>query len=216
MDKEQLKKQYFKSKEQLSVMRDEITLNRWKILSRANKIGKRIWRRRFTRRILSRDMDIPYTTTLRCLSLDKANKRTWGLIKNKKISVYKVAQICQSKCNTYQDDIVDLVIEENYSTYQITTLNIKNSGDISKERHRLACENGYSRKHSAYFNFNSWVDRGTLFLLMDKAHLPDDKIEDIENKLKRLSGQIGRYLKDTPCIKSANNLGGENNDINKI
>ncbi len=206
MNKELLKIQYFESKEQLSAMRDEITLSRWKTLSTANKIGKKIWGRRFTRKRLSEDMDIPYTTMLRCLSLDRANKRTWKLIKNGKISVYKVAQICQSKCRTYQDEIVDLVIKEDYSTYQITTLNIKNLGDINKERHRLACENGYSRKSSAYYNFSSWVDRGTMFLLMDKKHLPEDRLKEIDSKLKRLNGQIGRYLKDTPCINKANNL----------
>ena len=35
-------KQYYAYKEQLDKLRDEITLNRWKILSAAYKEGKRI------------------------------------------------------------------------------------------------------------------------------------------------------------------------------
>ena len=87
--KEQNKKQYFKQKILLDAIRDDVTLKRWKILSKAYKLGKSIWNSQFTKVKLAEDMNMPLTTVLRCLSLDKANKRTWKLIKEKKISVFK-------------------------------------------------------------------------------------------------------------------------------
>lgn len=209
MNKEKLKEKYFGSKDELSKMRDDITLKRWKILSKAYKIGKKIWGTKFTREKLSIDMDIPYTTTIRCLSLDRVNKRNWNLIDKGKISVFKVAQICQSKNITYQDEIVDLVIKENYSTYQIKTLKVGSLKDISKEKHRLAIENGYSGKESAYRNFNMWIDRGHLFLIMDKDKLTNNKREEVINKLKILNKKIDSYL-DSSFIKSTNNLEEQN------
>lgn len=203
MDKELLKKQYTESREQLLKMRDNITLKRWKVLSKAYKIGKKIWGTKFTREQLAEDMDMKYTTTLRCLSLDRVNKRNWKLIDKGKISVFKVAQICQSKSITYQDEIVDLVIKENYSTYQITTLKVRSFGDINKEKHRLATENGYSRKESAYRNFNMWIDRGHLFLLMDKKHLPEKKHKEIMDKLKKINRDISFYLNSSSINKAS-------------
>ncbi len=194
MNKDNLKKQYFQSKEELDILRDDITLKKWKILSKAYKTGKKIWGTRFTRQRLSYDMDIPVTTVLRCLSLDKANKRTWRLIRAKKISVFKVAQICQSKNNAFQGKIIDMVIENNLSTYQITSLRVNDISDISKEKHRLATENGYSRKSSAYRDISNWIDRGTMFMLMDEKHLPENKREDVNDKLKKLYKNIGRRL----------------------
>ncbi len=194
MRKETLKKQYFKSKEQLDSLRDNITLKRWKILSKAYEVGKEIWGPKFTREKLSIDMEIPMTTVLRCLSLDRVNKRSWGLVDEGKLSVFKLALICQLKDRTYQDEIVDLVIEEELSTYQIKSLKIKDLKDINKERHRLACENGYSRKNSAYSNFNNWIDRGKIFLLMEKKHLPENKKEELETNLSKLNNIIAQYL----------------------
>ena len=102
--------------------------------------------------------------------------------------------ICQSKSRTYQDEIVNLVIEDNLSTYQIKTLKVNNLKDINLERHRLAVENGYSRKNSAYFHFRRWAERGKIFLLMDKSYLPESKMDDIEERLKKLKEDIGKYL----------------------
>lgn len=195
MNKQQLTKQYYDSKKKLLDMRDDITLKRWKVLSKAYKLGKQVWGSRFTRERLAEDMDTPYTTVLRCLSLDRVNKRNWKLINEGKISVYKVAQICQSKNLTYQDEIVDMVIKENYSTYQIKSLKIGGLKDISKEKQRIATENGYSRKYSAYLYFNGWIERGDNFLLMDKNNLPEKKIKEIEKKLKSLVDNIDKYLK---------------------
>jgi hypothetical protein len=102
--------------------------------------------------------------------------------------------VCFSKNKTYQDEVINMIIEDNLSTYQIKTLKINNIKDVNIERHRLAADKGYSRKSSAYANFRSWAERGTIFLLMDKSHLPENKIEDIESRLKKLKKDIGLYL----------------------
>ena len=187
-------KQYFKQKILLDAIRDDVTLKRWKVLSKAYKLGKSIWGNKFTVVRLAEDMGTPYSTVQRCLSLNKANKRTWALIKAKKISVFRVALILQTKCITYQDKIIDLVIEDNLSTYQIKTLKIDQIEDVNVERHRLAIENGYSRERSAYYSFNNWIDRGKIFLLMDIDKLPKDKVPVIKEELEKLNKGIKLYL----------------------
>ena len=194
--KEELTKQYFNSKKKLETLRDNITLKRWEILSEEYKTGKKVWGKCFTRERLAYDMDIPMTTVLRCLSLDRANNRSWELVKQKKISVFKLAMICHSKNRAFQDEIVDMTIEENLSTYQITTIRAKDFEDINKERHRLACEKGYSRKDSAYTNFSNWTERGKLFLLMDKNYLPENKLGEVKTKLTKLKDDIKIYLRN--------------------
>lgn len=137
---EELRRKYQKEKAKLDQIRSDATIEKWKILSKAYKLGKQIWGNHFSRQRLAFDMEIPLTTVLRCLALDKANKRTWKLIKDGKISAFKVAQVCQSKSYHYQDEVIDLVIEKNVSTYKIKGLKVNCLGDINKERHRLACE----------------------------------------------------------------------------
>jgi len=195
MNKELKKTKYFAQKAILNAILDDITLKRWKILSKAYKLGKEIWGSRFTRERLAIDMEMANTTVLRCLSLDRASKRTWRLIKEKKISVFKVAQICMSKNKVYQDEVVDMTIEDNLSTYQIASIKLKDFNDIAKEKHRLACEKGYSRKSSAYTNLQSWIERGKIFMAMDKNHLPKDKLPEIKTNLKELNIKIKEYVK---------------------
>jgi len=195
MDKNDKKRQYFAHKKKLDELRDNITLKRWEILSKAYRLGKQIWGSRFTRARLAFDMDTPLTTTLRCLSLDRCNKRTWNLIKQKKISAFKVAQVTMSKNVTYQDEIVDMIIADNLSTTQISSLRVKNLKDINKERHRIACENGYSRKESAYIYFSKWIERGKIFMLMSKDNIIETKQEKLHSDLKTLKDMIESYLK---------------------
>lgn len=190
------KKEYYDCKKQLDFLRDNITLKRWEVLSKAYKIGKNIWGFQFSVQSLSDDMEIPYTTCKRCLALDRCNKRTWKLIKSKKISVFKVAMICAEKNKTYQDEIVDMVIKNNLSTYQIEDLKISNLQDINKERHRLAVEKGYSRMDSAAYNFITWINRGFQFLALKKEQLPEGKISVIKKDLIKLSEQIKLYVED--------------------
>lgn len=194
--KEQLKKEYFNSKKKLDKLRDNITLKKWKILSEAYIIGKEIWGRKFTIEKLAFDMEMPMTTVLRCLSLDRASKRSWDLVKEGKLSAFKLAMICQSKSHMYQDEITDMVVKDKLSTYQIKTIKVRGIEDVNEERHRLACENGYSRKSSAYTNFTKWADRGKIFLLMNRSHLPENKKDEVISKLKKLNKNIEIYLKN--------------------
>lgn len=189
-----LKARYFKSKEELDIIRSDTTLAKWKVLSVAYKLGKKIWGNNFTKQRLAFDMDVPLTTTLRCLSLDKANNKSLKLMKSGKITAFKLAMVCQLKSKTYQDEIVAAVISDNISTYQIKTLKIDNIKDINKERHRIATESGYSRQSSAAANFENWISRGKLFLLMRQEFLPDNKKDEIKNQLKKLNEMIDRYI----------------------
>lgn len=189
-----LKVQYFKSKEELDIIRHNTTLVKWKILSNAYKIGKKIWKTKFTKQRLAYDMDISMTTVLRCLALDRANKKSLRLLKANKISAFKLAMICQLKSITYQDEIVDLVIKDNLSTYKIKSLKIDKLSDINKERHRLAVEIGYSRQSSAAENFQRWINRGKLFLILKEKALSKTKYIEIKEELKDLNRRIELYL----------------------
>lgn len=196
-----LENRYNAQKKLLDDLRNNATLGKWKILSKAYKIGKKIWGTAFTRERLAHDMDIPITTVLRCLALDKANPKTLKLMKQGKISAFKVAQICYTKSNVFQDEIVDMVISDDISTYNIKTIKINCLSDVAKEKHRLACERGYSRKGSAYRNFNTWIVRGKIFMLMDQRHLPEDKVSELIKDLINLNSQINIYLKNSEVSK---------------
>lgn len=193
---EELKKKYFMKKEELNALRSQITLERWRILSEAYKIGKEIWGRNYSVKKLALDMDIPRTTVIRCLSLDKANKRTWKFIKEGKISAFQVAQITSTKNKTFQDEIVDMVIKENLSTYQLKKLKVNSIEDMNKERHRIAVEQGYTKKDSAYRSFSVWLNRGYLYLKIKKEHLPKSKQEELIKGLKRLKRDIDKFVRE--------------------
>lgn len=187
---------YNTEKEKLDNIRSNTTIEKWKILSVAYALGKKIWGRQFTKQQLAADMEIPLSTVLRCLSLDKANSRTWELINTNKITAFKVAQICQSKNFHYQDEVVDLVIKNDVSTHDIKKIKIKNVVDVSKEKHRLACKKGYSRKSSAYDNFSTWIERGHIFMTMDINNLPETKLNQIDKDLNNLNKHITLFLDD--------------------
>jgi hypothetical protein len=190
-----LTEEYLNCKIEIESINSSETLRKWKVLSKAYKIGKKIWGNNFSISKLSKDMEIPLTTCKRCLSLNRVNKKTWNLIKEGKISIFKVAQICSTKNLTYQDEIVDMVIKDNLSTYQIKSFKIKGMKDINKLRHKLAIEKGYSRKSSSYTNFKNWIERGYLFLSMPKENLPITKIKELKEKLKELNNKIEEYVK---------------------
>ena len=193
-NKEKLKLKYFAKKEQLNKLRDNATLENYKILSEAQKLGKQIWNSHFTLIKLAEDMDMPYTTVHRCMSLSRASKSAWKLVKEGKLTAFKLAMICSLKNKKYQDKIIKIVVKDNLSTYQIKTLTIKQIEDVNVERHRLAVENGYSRERSAYYSFNNWINRGKLFLTMDIDKLPKDKIPVIKEELEKLNRKIKLYL----------------------
>jgi hypothetical protein len=188
------KTEYYSIQAQLSLLRDQITLKRWKLLSRAYKLGKKVWGRGFDVKQLAEDMEIPLTTCKRCLALDRANPRNLQLMAEGKISAFKVAMICQLKNYVFQDEIVDLVIKDNLSTYKIKTLKINNLSDINKFRHQQAVERGYSRKDSAFSNMDRWIERGFQFLALLPSSFTHSKISSLISRLKLLDDKIRKKI----------------------
>lgn len=193
--RDELEKKYFATKEELDIVRDNETLLKWEVLSKANKLGKRIWGKKFTTKRLSIDMGLPYTTTKRCLALDNATKKSWELLKQRKITAFKLAMVCQLKTNQYQDDIVQIVIKDNLSTYQIKGLKPKSIKDVNEWRHKKAVEKGYSRQDSAFRQLNNWINRGLLFMMMPISSVGPKHKEEILDNLRLLELKIGKYLK---------------------
>ncbi len=105
-------KNYLEYKNNLDIVRSNITILEWEMLSKANKAGKDIWGKRFTTSILAKDMDMSYVEVDRCLALDKATEQSWFLLKSKKITAFKLAMVCKLKSKRTQDDIVKEVIRD--------------------------------------------------------------------------------------------------------
>ena len=118
---EQEKKEFERLKQAFFRTDTDETIAKYKILQRAYELGKKI-HKTYSVQQLSIDFDVPYTTTKRVLSLERANERTWELINNGKITAFKVAQICMAINKTYQDEVVKMVIKDNLSTYDIKQL----------------------------------------------------------------------------------------------
>lgn len=194
-EKEELTEKYFASKQELDQIRSDITLIKWSILSKAYKMGKKIWGPEFSVKKLSKDMDIPYTTVKRCLALDKANERSWQYVRSKELSAFKLAQILMTKNSAYQDELVDAVVKGELSTTQIKSLKINGMKDIKKLKHEKAVAEGYSRKDSAYVAMNNWLLRGERQLLMPISSYPKSKQEDVMKRLKKLKTMLNSYIK---------------------
>lgn len=193
--KKELVIQYQKLQKDYICIDNDETLKKWKILSSAYSIGKKIYGQGFSVMKLSQHFDIPYTTTKRVLSLDKANKRTWELIKDKKISAFKVAQICMSKNNKYQDQIIDLVIAENFSICKIKDIRItKNGLDVRTARLEKAIEDGYARQSSAFKAIKDTSKRMMRLLDIKTKDIPKVKIPEVIKILDELQLKIGNKI----------------------
>jgi hypothetical protein len=184
---EELKKQFYE------IDTDE-TLKKWKILSKAYELGKKMHGSTYSIFKLSKDFKFPYTTTKRILSLNRATKQTWDLINEGKITAFRAAQICMTKNHDYQDETVEMVIKEKLSTVQIKKLRIDNRGDIKEARLTTALENGFARKDTAYKSLNDTLYRLNRLLNIKKDDLPQIKIDELivlmKNTKKRLSNKI--------------------------
>ena len=128
-DKMKIKKEINKEEEEFKELKIQFfkidtdeTIKKWNVLSKAYKLGKKMYGNGYNTFRLSEDFDIPYTTAKRILSLDRATKKSWDLINKGKISAFRVAQICMTKNHKYQDEIVKTVIKDNLSTSQVKKL----------------------------------------------------------------------------------------------
>ena len=195
--KKELVEQYKKLQKEFIRVDDDETIKKWKILSKAYKIGKEIYGGSFSIVKLAQHFDTPYTTTKRVLSLDRANERTWSLINEGKISAFKVAQICMNKSIKYQDQIVDLVIAENLSTYDIRDLRIKEGGlDVRTVKLEKAIQQGYTRKETALKSFEDTINRMMKLLDINQKDLPEKKIPKIIDMLEELQMKINVKIKN--------------------
>lgn len=195
IDKQALQKKYFENKAALDEVRADATLAKHKILSANMKLGKKIWGTKFSLVRLAKDMEMPFSTVQRCMALDKASKKTWDLINTGKLSAFKAAMICQLKNNGFQDEVVEAVVKDNLSTYQIKAFKPKNVADVNEWRHQKAVEKGYSRQESAYKSINLWAQRGHRFLLMPLASVGPKRKDETLDMLSAIHSKLGIYLK---------------------
>jgi hypothetical protein len=186
---------YNKLKEQYDSMRHSETIKKYILLSKAQTIARKLYGRSYSVSRLSLDFEIPYTTVKRCLALERANKNTWRLIREGKITSFKVAQALSTKSRHFQDELIDLIIKKNLSTYEIRKVKIHDEKDIRIARQKIAINRGYSRESSAYYSFDRAIKRMSDFLTIDKSFLPKDKLPTIKLKLIKLEEEINSFIK---------------------
>lgn len=170
------------------------TLRKYRILSKAYKAGKEIYGKHFNYFKLSHDFEVPYTTVKRILSLSKANFNTWNKIREGKITAFKAAQVLMSKDITYQDEIIELVIEKNLSTYDIKKIKINDYKDVEKVRLNQAVKEGFARKDVAYDSFKRTLDRLDVLLTMERKDFNDKHYAKLVKRLKEMTGDIKRFV----------------------
>lgn len=194
-DKEKLISEYTKLQIELKKVEESETLRKWKILSKAYKLGKEIYGPNFSIVTLSMHFEIPLTTTKRILSLDKANERTWKLINENKISVFKVTQILSTKNTDMQDELIDAVIKDNLSTYQIKKIKMYGK-NVNKARLKIAMDKGFARKDVAYKSLKTTIERMETLLDLDKKEIPENKIPELIESLDILKIKIEEKLQE--------------------
>lgn len=192
---ESLEREYFASKEALDKVRSDVTILRWKILSKAYKLGKERWGSKFSVNKLAVDMGMKYTTVKRCLALDKATPESWELVRTKKISAFKLAQICSTKNNTYQKELVAIVIKDNIPTHKIKGLRFNSVSDVNVWRNKQAVAKGYASKDAAFRSFNITIARMQRLLLLDPKRIPQIHKAKLKKDLQSLSKKINLYIK---------------------
>lgn len=186
---------YNKLKIEYSKVLHNETLKKYYILSKAYKIGIKIYGIKYSQSRLSKDFDIPDTTIRRILSLRRANKQTWKLIRSGKLSSFKATQILLTKNNNLQDEIVKAIINDNLSTYEIKKYNkIDSLHELKKMRLNNALERGFARKSTAYVSFIHYINQLSKMLDLNKEDLPESYMPNLIIKLKKLNEKINKYI----------------------
>jgi len=171
------------------------TLRKFKILDEAFNIGVKLKGQSYNYMTLCIDFEVPYSTCKRILSLRKANKTTWELINKGKITAFKVAMVLLQKDNTYQDELIDIVIKEKLSTYDIKNLKDGSLKEVNDNRLRIAVDKGYSRKHGAYSSLCKYLDRIDAFSVIDVQNLPKTKYEEIKKRTEKTIKNLNKFNK---------------------
>ncbi len=165
-DKEKLENQYEDLKRQMNIEREKYTLVQYEILRKAYSIGKKI-ERHFTKQQLAIDFNVSYFKVKRLLSLERMSNKTKQLVKQKKIPLFIVATITSGKNRFFQEEIVDMVIEKGYSSYDIKGIKIDQLSDMHKfedMRMERVRKKGYTRIYSSYMGFNRAINNIFIFL----------------------------------------------------
>jgi len=199
-------KRYYELKKKMDLLRDNLTIKKYKILSEAYLIGKKELKGFFSIKILSEDFELPITTCKRILSLRKANRNTWkkmGLdpktfkkVGEPKISAFKAAMVLLRRDTFFQDEMIDLVIEKNYTTYDIKNMprKFKSLDGLRKERLKAAVKKGFARRSTAYNSFSLILDRLDQMLLLKIEHIPEDKRGELIEKIRGVIKRMIRYV----------------------
>jgi hypothetical protein len=130
------------------------------------------------------------------MSLSRASEKIWKLINDGKLSAFKAAQICLTINKSMRDEIVDTVIKDDLSTYQIKRMDLPNKGLIKKERLKVSVEKGYSRQDAAYRSVRDTVERMESILELKKEHFSPGKMPEIIMMLTRLRDLIDEKTKE--------------------
>jgi len=186
--------EYNKLKEDYHNLIDSETLRKYHILSKAEKLSRKIYGIKYSLDRLCNDFDVPRTTAKRILSLNKANKTTWDLIKQKKISAFRVAYILSTKDTTYQDEIIKMAMEKDMSTYDIKQLRIKDYKDVEKSRLQLAIDRGFSRRFEADYKLMQGILRLNTLLELKQEDITEKNRIKIKNLLIKLNKKIEEYV----------------------
>lgn len=191
--KESFKLRYNKLKHRLDALHGNETILKFKILNEAFKVGQQIYGRYFSIAKLSIDMEVPYTTVKRVMSLGKASPYAWRMIRTSKIGAHKVAQILMSISREKQDDIIRLAIKDNLSTHQIKKIRLYD-GDVKKFKLQTAIEKGFAGKWNATHAIVSTAERLYKLLDIDVSSYPVDKKVQIEVALKNVKNKIESFI----------------------
>lgn len=194
-EENKLKIRYNDLKKKLGSIEEQETLAKYRILSEAAKIGRKIYGGYFSIARLAIDFDIPVSTAKRVLSLEKASKYAWNMIESKKIGAHKVAQILMSIKKEKQDEIIKLAIKDNLSTYQIKKIRLYKD-DVKKLRLEAAISKGFARRWNEINAFIASITRLDSFLKLNTSEYPAEKKAEVQVKLTNLKNKIEEYLKN--------------------
>ena len=177
------------------------TLRKFKILNEAYNLGIKLKGRSYNYVTLSIDFEIPYTTCKRILSLRKANKNTWKLIKERKITSFKAAMVLLQKNTAYQDELIDIVIKEKLSTYDIKNLKDGSLKEVKDNRLKIAVDRGFARRHSAYLSLCNSLERIDAFSVIDVHNLPKTKYNDIKKRTDKTISNLNNFKEKIKQLK---------------
>lgn len=218
MSEAELKKEYEDLKEKATKGKDLYNLHMFAVLTRAYEVGKKIYGQHFSLNKLAEDFGVTRFYIKRVFSLKKANPKTRQLIKEGKISVTKVMEIICKEGATFQDEIVEQVVNNNLKISDIKRLRSFKSLDEHREFQRLkAIETGYSERWAAARGFERAATSIRDALLIHPEELPRKRIDDVRGLLKSINDEIEEYLskfddriKSIPTCKCGNFLDGKN------